>query len=254
MSATTRLRACVSLVQRDVLLLVRRPSRIVATVLTPALFWAFFASGFTDAIAENAADANSYTLSLAAGAALLVVTFTSIFGALGLIRDRETGFLQAVLVGPTPRWVIMLSKVASGTLVALVQASVMLVAATAIGEGVEPFRVAGAGAVLACSATGLSGVCAASAWHFRSIEGFHGVMAAVLMPAWLLSGAVFPPGTTRGVLGAVMAANPLSYTHSAMYGLLSGEEPRPIALGLTVLFAAIGCVAPVVAARGDAKR
>ena len=62
------LSAAVALVARDVFLLVRRPSRVAATVLTPALLWAFFAGGFTDAVSsvgEGATEA--YTKSLAAG-------------------------------------------------------------------------------------------------------------------------------------------------------------------------------------------
>ncbi|MEM1072602.1 MAG: ABC transporter permease [Planctomycetota bacterium] len=244
-----------SIIKRDLVLLVRRPSRIAATVMTPALFWAFFASGFAGSVAgADGATSDAYTLSLAAGAALLVVTFASIFGSLGLIRDRETGYLQAVLVGPTPRWVVIAARVASGALLAWVQASVMLLAAAWLGDGVPLSGLLTAGAMLAVTAFGLSGACTALAWHFRSIEGFHGVMAGVLLPAWLLSGAVFPPDAASGVMTTLMAFNPLSYAHGSIAGSLGVPVAGIIPLVATITFGVAGSVAAIVSARGDAKR
>ncbi len=247
--------AFVALLGRDLRLLVRRPSRIAATVLTPALLWGFFAGGFAQTVAssgENASDA--YTLSLAAGSALLVVTFASIFGALGLIRDRETGYLQAVLVGPTPRWLVITARVVSGAALACLQASVMLLAAAMLGSDVSPVGVLTAAGLLAAAALGLSGSCTALAWHFRSIEGFHGVMAGVLMPAWLLSGAVFPPDASGSVMRIIMLFNPLSYAHAAIAGSLGAMELRATPVLVTLVFAALGSSAAVAASRGDARR
>lgn len=255
LSLSSVLASFAALIWRDVLLLVRRPSRIAATVLTPALLWVFFASGFANTIAAGGEEASdAYTLSLAAGSALLVVTFTSIFGSLGLIRDRETGYLQAVLVGPTPRWVVIVARVGSGALLACIQASTMLIAAAVIGSGVTLAGCLTAAAMLTCTALGLSGACTALAWHFRSIEGFHGVMSGLLMPAWLLSGAVFPPDAASDGMRLVMLANPLAYSHAAVAGPLGAIESSPLALLATCCFGLLGVAAAVVAARGDAKR
>ena len=249
------LRAIAALVRRDVLLLVRRPSRILATLLTPALMWAFFAGGFSRAVSQSGRGAGeAYTLSLSSGAALLVVTFASIFGALGLIRDRESGYLQAVLVGPTPRWAVIGARVASGSALAFAQGVTMLIAAWMFADGIELDEFLASTAMLALTAIGLSGGCTALAWHFRSIEGFHGIMAGVLLPAWLLSGAVFPHGSTTGGMDALMLANPLAYAHSAIAGSLGAFDAGPIALFVTAVFGAGGLIAAIVAARGDAKR
>ncbi|MEM1071961.1 MAG: ABC transporter permease [Planctomycetota bacterium] len=250
-----RCAAFVALIKRDLLLLVRRPSRIAATVLTPALLWAFFASGFAQAVAsagDGATDA--YTISLAAGAALLVVTFASIFGSLGLIRDRETGYLQAVLVGPTARWVVISARVVSGALLACMQASIMLLASAFLGSPVTAEGMLLGTAMLIMTALGLSGCCTGLAWHFRSIEGFHGIMAGVLLPAWLLSGAVFPPDAASGAMRSLMLLNPLSYCHAAVAGPLGAIEAGMLPLFATVLFGVMGPIAAVAAARGDAKR
>jgi ABC-2 type transport system permease protein len=244
-----------ALIRRDAVLLLRRPSRIASTVLTPALVWLFFASGFANTIAAAGDDADeAYTLSLAAGSALLVVTFASIFGSLGMIRDRETGYLQAVLVGPTPRWIVITARIASGAILACLQASIMIIAAAVIGSGVTVPGAIGATAMIALAALGLSGACTGLAWHFRSIEGFHGIMAGVLMPAWLLSGAVFPPGSASDGMRLIMLANPLAYGHAAVAGALGAVEVNPVAVVVTSSFGVVGVVAGVLSARGDAKR
>lgn len=79
-------------------------------------------------------------------------------------------------------------------------------------------------------------------------------MSGVLMPAWMISGAVFPPGDTPGVLGAIMLANPLAYGHTAIAGSLGAAEPTPAAMTITTIFGLTGLIAAVASARGDAKR
>ncbi|MEM1166046.1 MAG: ABC transporter permease [Planctomycetota bacterium] len=250
----TVLHAVGAMIVRDLRLILRRPSRIAATLLTPTLIWAFFAAGFSGSLGETAQHQSAYTLSLAAGAALLVVTFASIFGALGLIRDRESGYLQAVLVGPTPRWAVIVARVASGVVIAVGQAMTMLGAAMIFGEGVGPLDLAGATAAILLTAIGLCGACTALAWHFRSIEGFHGIMAGVLLPAWLLSGSVFPPGESGVVLGVLMAVNPLTWCHATIAGFLGAMPLSAVSVSLVVAFGVFGPVCAVTAARGDAKR
>jgi ABC-2 type transport system permease protein len=51
-----------------------------------------------------------------------------------------------------------------------------------------------------------------------STQGFHAVMSVFLMPMWLLSGAFFP--AAGGWLGAVIAANPLTYGVAGLRRLL----------------------------------
>lgn len=257
-----------ALMLRDARLIARRPSRIAAAILTPAMLWAFFAGGFADSFGPGGSGnggaatdgaGGAYTLSLAAGSALLVATFTSIFGALTMIRDRESGFLQSVLVGPTPRWVVISARIASGAMLAFIQAAPMLLAAAALVPGVGLDRIAAAmpGLLMAC--VGLSGLCTALAWHFDSIEGFHGIMAGLLMPAWLLSGAVFPPDAPAGLMRWIIAFNPLAHAHRAMSGPLGAgplgaTDAHAASAWLTAVFAVGAVVAAIAAARGDARR
>lgn len=201
--------AALALGWREALVFVRRPSRVIASLALASLVWVFFAGGFADALAPEVGP--GYVVSLAFGVALLAATMGAVFAGIGLIRDREAGVLRAVLAGPTPAWACGATKAVACGLLSGVQALPLLFATVVVGE-VSAWGLVLAGVALVLSAVGVAGVATALAWWVRSVEGFHSVMNLLLMPMWLLSGAVFPapPG---GVLGAISAINPLAYAH-----------------------------------------
>jgi ABC-2 type transport system permease protein len=59
-------------------------------------------------------------------------------------------------------------------------------------------------------------------------------MNVVLMPMWLLSGAVFPPEGASVWVRWVMAVNPLTYGVGALKHLLSGEGGGGPSFGVCV--------------------
>jgi ABC-type polysaccharide/polyol phosphate export permease len=59
------------------------------------------------------------------------------------------------------------------------------------------------------------------AWKLDSVQGYHGIMNLVLVPMWILSGAVFPSETGNAVFRWVARVNPLSYSVNALRELLS---------------------------------
>jgi ABC-2 type transport system permease protein len=76
-------------------------------------------------------------------------------------------------------------------------------------------------------------------------------MNLVLVPMWLLSGAMFPPGGAAKWLTWVMFLNPLTYgvtaLRQALYlGDMTGlpaSVSMPVALGVTLFFAAVMTIA-----------
>src|SRR5690606_30567074 len=134
----------------------------------------------------------SYAAYLLPGVVSLLVLFASIFGAISLIEDRHSGFLQAALVSPAPRWAIGLSKVLAGAIVAAAQAAVLFAALPLLGASPGLTGIAAGAAVVVLLAVGTTGFSLMLAWRINSTSGFHGVMNLLLMPAWMLSGAVFP--------------------------------------------------------------
>ena len=179
------------------------------------------------------------------GTLVLIILFTSIFSTISIIEDRREGFLQAVVVAPVPRASIALGKILGAAALALAQALLLLVITPFIGI---PLTIGGAvvtAAILAVIAFALAGLGFMIAWRMESTQGFHAIMNLVLIPLWLLSGALFPPSGAAGWLRIVMMANPLTYSIDLLrQGLyLGGAAPAggiagfPAAAAVSLVFA-----------------
>jgi ABC-2 type transport system permease protein len=234
---------------RELVRFYRQRSRVVGTVGTPLLFWLLIGLGFGDSFRGPAP--MNYFEYFFPGTILLVVLFTSIFSNMSLIEDRREGFLLSVLVAPVSRAAIVMSKVLGGATLALLQGLIFLalapVAGLRIGMG-QAVQAAGALFVIALALTAL-GFC--FAWRLDSSQGFHGVMNLLLMPMWMLSGALFPVSGAHSWVGWVMRLNPLTYGLGALRRILYHPAPPDspsLALSLGVM-AGFGLLAVAVGLR-----
>lgn len=220
-----------ALVRRECVRFVRQPARMIASVGTALVLWIFLSSGLGSAMdrggmgAGDGAENGAYMLAIAPSMATLAMLFSSIFGAISLIEDRHSGFLQAALVSPAPRWSIAMAKSVSASLLALAQACVIMLPVAFLHDRVGILDVASTLVPLACVSLGVAGLSMALAWRVDSVQGFHGVMNLVLMPMWLLSGGVFPLDQSSPWLRMIAMADPLTWPTRLMQGMLSPEKP-----------------------------
>lgn len=217
----------VVLCKRELLRFLRQPTRIGAAIGTPIILWVFMASGFSGSMSGATAASfvegsgglgggAPYSLYLLPGMMTLVAMFTAIFSSLSIIEDRHEGWLQSVLVSPTPRWSIAAGKILGGSTIAFLQAVVLLLALPFLGgrfglEGIVEVAFA-----LGMTCVAMTGVGVAFAWVSESTQGFHAVMNLVLMPLWMLSGAFFSTESATGWLRVLMYLNPLTWATSAI--------------------------------------
>ncbi|MEM1423448.1 MAG: ABC transporter permease [Planctomycetota bacterium] len=238
--------AAIALTRRELLRLVREPTRLVALFGTTLVFWLVIGAGFASSFAPPT-DEESYAAYLVPGIVLMIALFGSIMGAIGLIQDRQDGFLQSVLVSPAPAWSVVFSKSAVGVCAVLLQTAPLVVGARLLGVEVTP-----AGALLsllgvAFASVGVLCVGLLLAWRINSVSGFHGVMNLVLLPMWLLSGALFPVEGAAGWMGFIMRLNPMHWGHRTIAGPLGvGPGAGVLAWSVTVLFALVVAGACVV--------
>lgn len=243
--------AFTALLRREVVRFVRQPSRVVGAVGTAVLIWIVLGSGFAgsfSAAAPQGGGTLAYSAYLVPGMASMVVLFTSIVAAISLIDDRHAGFLQSVLVSPTPTWAVVGSKVAGCAILAVGQGCLVLLASPLAGVPLTPLGFVLSVAALACIALGVGGIGLALAWKIDSVQGFHGVMNLVLMPMWLLSGAFFPVASAAGWMRWVMLMNPMTWATEALRGALLHEGSGALGVGPAwigaLAFAAIGVGLP----------
>ena len=160
------------------------------------------------------------------GTVVLLVLFAAIFSTISVIEERRTGFLQGIRVAPSGSRALIGGKVLGGASVAWLQGLVLLLLApwAGIEVGVDGF-LAAAG-ILALLAVALTAVGLACAWRVRSTQGFHGVMNLLLVPAWMLSGAIFPLQGSAPWIRTIAWADPLTYGVSALRWVLQPEVAR----------------------------
>ena len=212
------------LLARDVVRFFRQPSRVVGALAQPVLFWFVLGAGFAGSFRVEGAQGLDYQRFSFPGIITMVVLFSAIFTTISVVEDRREGFLQSVLAGPGSRGAVVLGKALGSSVLALLQASLFLVFAPLAGVTWATVDVPLLAAVMGLSALALTSMGVALAWWVRSTSGYHAVMSIVLLPMWVLSGALFPLKGVGPVLGWVMRLNPLRFSVEGMRHALYGAE------------------------------
>lgn len=232
--------ATYSLWLRDVLRFVRQPSRVVGALLTPVIFWFVIGSGLGSSF-QSATGEVGFLPYYFPGSLALIVLFTAIFSTISIIEDRQEGFLQGVLASPAPRAAIVLGKALGSTTLAVLNGLVFLLLLPFSGLHPSPGGVAAAIACVALLGLALSGLGIMIAWPLRSTQGFHAIMNVVLVPMWLLSGALFPASGASGWVQVLMRLNPLTPAVEIIRAFLTGVPVANFgaAAGSVLLFAVV---------------
>ena len=229
---------------RDIVRFYRQRSRIVGALGSPIVFWLLLGSGLGESfrIESNVLLDGGYLEYFFTGTLALIVLFTAIFSTISVIEDRSEGFLQSVLVAPVPRTAIVLGKILGGTTLAFIQASVFLLLAPMANIELSLVALPSLALVLVLMGFTVTGLGFLLAWSLNSTQGFHAIMNLLLIPMWLLSGAVFPAAGAAPWVQAIMIVNPMTYGVSALRTVLSGDPESIISLtgeptiGVSVLF------------------
>jgi len=231
-----------SLAQREIVRFLRQRTRVVGALGQPVIFWILFGAGLYGSFQPPSwADPEmTYQEYFFPGVAVMILLFTAIFSTISIIEDRREGFLQGVLVSPVPRSAIVFGKLVGGTVLAVGQAILFLMFGFFLHfAGLAPqIRLDLAVldwiwillfmSLLGMTLTGLGYVIA---WPMSSTQGFHAIMSVFLLPMWLLSGAIFPVGSS-GWLSWVMWLNPLTYGVACLRRLMYPGHIAPEAAGL----------------------
>jgi len=159
-----------------------------------------------------------------------------------VVEDRRSGFHQGVLVAPVPRWGIVLGQACGSTLLAGLQASLLLALAPAAGVSLSLRSALAAAGVLIVLGFSMSGLGLLMAWRLGSTQGFHAIMNLLLMPMWLLSGAFFPIEGAPRWLEVVMRINPMTYGMAALRRAVYLDSPLAAA-GLPAFWPSLAAIA-----------
>jgi ABC-2 type transport system permease protein len=233
----------------------RSRAQIIASLGQPMLYLLVLGFGLNPVFQR--AGYGSYFQFIAPGVIGMSVLFSSIFSGLGLLWDRQFGFLKETLVAPVPRIQIMIGRTLGGSTVAVIQG--LLVLTICLVSGFRPVSllaipVAVGFMILIALLFASLGVIFGSS--LQDMQGFQLIMNFLVLPIYFLSGAMFPLTSQGRILRVVTALDPLSYGVDGMRSvLLSASVFRPAfgsALDLTVLVA-VGVILLIVGAHRFSK-
>lgn len=221
--------------------------QIIVSLGQPMLY--LFALGFGFTPVFKNAGMGDYRQFLVPGVIGMMVLFSSIFSGLGLLWDRQFGFLKETLVAPVSRLEIMVGRTLGGATVAVIQG--LVVALIAILFGFRPASWAQAPLALVFMvliAIVFSALGVAIGSSLQDMQGFQLIMNFLVMPIYFLSGALFPLTGLPKVLGWIVTADPLAYGIDGMRSvLLIGMTHFGAATDLVVLVV-VGAILLVVGA------
>jgi ABC-2 type transport system permease protein len=214
----------------------RAKSRMIGSILMPMFFLVFIGSGFRQARLPNIPDGINYISFLIPGVTGMSLLFSSTFGGLQVLWDKEFGFLKEIMVMPVSRLSIVLGRMAGGSTVALIQGFIILFASMAFGFRFK--SLAGLGiAVLFMFLIAFTfiGLGLAFASRMKDMHGFQLVVNFVVFPIFFLSGALYPVQGLPAWLKPLVYADPLTYGVDGLRGALIGVTTRPLVVDFVIL-------------------
>src|SRR5215831_17521961 len=214
--------------QRELVRFWRQKSRVLGVVASPLVFWLLIGYGSNDL-------ARFY-----AGSLVLTVMFSAIFSTISIIEDRREGFLLSMLVSPAPRTSLVLGKILGAATLAWIQGLIFLAFAPLAGVSITLADILPIVAAVFLISFTLTGMGFVIAWRMETTSGFHAIMNLLLVPMWMVSGALFPMSTAHGWIRALMWINPLTYSIALLNGLLGIVGGMPSVFPSLIVTAAFG--------------
>jgi ABC-2 type transport system permease protein len=226
---------------------VRSRAQIVASLGQPLMY--LIALGFGLGPVFQKAGEGSYLQFVAPGVVAMTVLFSSVFSGMGLLWDRQFGFLKETLVAPVPRISIMLGRTLGAATVAVFQGLLVMVVCFIAG-----FRVASIAklplalvfmALIACAFSAL-GTAIGSA--LENMQGFQLIMNFLVMPIFFLSGALYPLTNLPTAFSIVVSLDPLAYGVDGLRAALIGVSHFGPAIDAVVLVV-VACILLAIGSR-----
>ncbi len=247
---------------RDMIRFVRFKTLLISSLIQPALWMAFFGIAMSASFDRLGASIPpipgvpevQYLTFMAAGVIAMTTLFTSLFGGIVLLFDKNWGLMREIMASPLPRDHIIFGIALSGMTKSFIQVMIVMIFGLLIG--VSFF----AGYTIAHTVVALLGIMlfvgmfsigflffsAAISISMDTPEGLQGIITLLSMPIFFASNALYPVSAFPPVLQAISTVNPLSQLVNGVRYFAIGDNfttmgihyvytPADILLSFTVL-------------------
>jgi len=191
----------------------------------------------TQPLIESVGFDGEYIEFMKPGIIILTAIFSSIFGGVNTLWDRRYGFMNQALTSPISRSSIALGKMLAISLVAAIQASLILGIALAIGVTMPNIlMIAPIMAIVVLFSIGFSGISVMFAAAARSQETLWGTVYFLGLHMFMISPALFPLALMPDWLATIAQFNPVTYAVVLVRSMMSGYvESSSAAFSILIL-------------------
>jgi len=217
----------------------RSRPQILASLGQPLMY--LLVLGFGLGPVFEKAGQGDYLRFVAPGVIGMTILFSSIFSGVGLLWDRQFGFLKETLVAPVPRLQIMIGRTLGGATTASLQGTLVLIVCLIAG-----FRPDLGGVLLGVVFMLLIAIVFAALGtiigsSLKDMQGFQLIMNFLVMPIFFLSGALYPLTNLPTALTVATHLDPLTYGVDGLRGAFIGRSHFDVLTDFAILAALAAC-------------
>jgi ABC-2 type transport system permease protein len=210
--------------QRQLLLMVRTPSRLVIGFTQPIAYLLLFAPLLKSALAQAGAKtyADAYRIYVP-GLLVILVLLSALFTGFGLIGELRAGVIERARVTPISRFALLLGRAGGETVMLMGQAVVVTALAVPFGLSVHIGYLLVAYVLL--TLMGLMACCVsyAAALLIRNPSALGPIINTVSQPLALLSGVLLPLALAPHWLVSIAQWNPIYWATTGTRALFTGS-------------------------------
>ena len=225
---------------RDMLRFVRFRVALFASLVQPALWMALYGAAMSANFSRlsssipvpHDAVSVSYLTFMGAGVIALTTLFTSLFGGITLLFDKNWGLMRELLASPMPRNNIIIGIGLSGVTKSFIQVMVIMGFGLLIGVQLFPnysateklVAILGILLFVGVFSLGFLFLSSAISMSMETPEGLQAVITLLTLPLFFASNALYPISAFPPVMQALSQLNPLTHlVNGIRYFAIGGD-------------------------------
>ncbi len=235
-----------ALAKRWTIELCRERLNLLFSIVQPAIWMVFFGTGVGRTVDKGIIGTDDYIGFMLPGIIAFTIVGNGVAGAMPLMWDKETGYLDKLMSMPIARSSVLVSRFVFQLGLNSVQVLIILAVALVMGVG---FETTVPGMVVILVAAGLltlafSSAFSALAYAVPGHGTFFAVTGFITLPLLFMSNAFVPLDAMPDWMNVIARLNPLTYAISAMRTLIVEGWTGGVAGNLAVLTAfSVACLA-----------
>jgi ABC-2 type transport system permease protein len=215
-------RAAYGIAVREVKRFFRARSRVFSSIFMPLFWLVIFGTGLGATMKFLNPTFGSYSAFVFPGIIALNLFMRSIGAGVNVLIDKQYGFMKEMLVAPISRVSIVVGKMFGDSLTSVIQGCLILLLAVLFDISFPLINLVFIIPAMMVISAGFLGLGMLIATFFESVQGFQLIINLIVMPMFMLSGALFPIDGLPSWLAVLTKLDPLTYGVDLLRYLILG--------------------------------